>query len=215
MSCPVVVQNTTASVSFYLGLSAGGDATGLTESDITLSLSKDGGVTYVPKTLAIGQNLFETGDGVYRVLLGVDQTGTTQSPVEDTDTLGNLYIRVTGVTITTALTSVYVSETATVTPSAALTIGTTTMFGYVTDVDGSPLANAGVSARPLAVPTVGTSGGEGYTASEGLITAKTNADGYFQMALVTGAQVDFFIPSANYRRTFTVPATSTNVFDLP
>lgn len=203
MSCPIVLQSTASSITIYLETTAGAAATGLTFSDVSCDLKKEGAGSFSAKTLS-GANFTEVGGGTYAL------TFTTS----DTDTLGNMYVRITGATINTVLQSVFIAEATPTVASSALTIPTTNMFGYVVGSDGSPLAGAAVSARVLATPSVGTSGGEGYVSDTTLQTAKTDSDGYFVMSLVTGAQVDFFIPAANYRRTFTVPTSSTNVFDL-
>lgn len=203
MSCPVILQSTASSITIYLETTAGAAATGLTFSDVSVDLKKEGDVAFSAKVLS-GANFTEIGGGTYEL------TFTTA----ETDTLGNMYVRVTGATINTVVHSVFVAEATPTVVSSALTIPTTNMFGYITGADGSPLVGAAVSARVLATPSVGTSGGEGFVSDTSLVTAKTDNDGYFIIALVTGAQVDFFIPAASYRRTFTVPVSSTNVFDL-
>lgn len=146
----------------------------------------------------------EVGDGTYNLSLSAD----------DTDTLGNMYVRVSSNTTKTVINPLFISEAAPA-PVATLPVATTLLFGYVVDAQGAPLAGASVSARVLATPSVGFSVTEGYVQGENLVTAKTDASGFFQISLVTGLEVDFFIPSANYRRTLEVPVTSTNVFDIP
>jgi hypothetical protein len=146
----------------------------------------------------------EVGSGVYTV----DLTAT------ETDTLGNMYLRVTGATVKTTLSPLFISEAAP-SPTATLPVATTLLFGYVLDAQGAPLAGAAVSAKVLATPSVGFSGTEGYVQGTSLVTTNTDASGFFQISLVTGSQVDFFIPSSNYRRTLEVPTTSQNVFDIP
>lgn len=204
MSCPILLQSTVSSITVYLELAAGGAATGLTFSDVSVDLKKEGAGSFSAKVLD-GTNFTEVGGGTYQL------TFTTT----DTDTLGNLYVRITGATISTVLQTVFIAESTPTVASSSLTIPTTNIFGYITSTDGTPLAGASVSARTLAVPSVGTSGGEGYVSDQSLITAKTDSDGYFVIALVTGATVDLFIPAAGYRRTFDVPSSSTNLFDIP
>lgn len=204
MSCVILLQNQAGSVSVYVETTAGVAATGLLFSDVTVSISKDGGAYAALNPVLDALKWTEVSGGWYSVDLSA----------ADTDTLGNLYLRVEGAGLKTSLTPALISEAAPA-PTPALSVSTTLMFGYVLNVDGSAAAGAAVSARILAVPSVGTSGGEGYVQSEGLVTATADSSGFFTMELVTGAQVDFFIPSANYRRTFQVPSSSTNVFDLP
>ena len=200
----ILLQNQASNVAVYVEDTAGDPALLLADTDVTVTISKDGGA-YLPLNTPLSATSWtEVSGGWYSVDL----------EVEDTDTLGSLYLRVEGVGLKTSLTAALVSVAAP-SPGTSLAITTTSMFGYVLNVDGSAAAGAAVSARILAVPSVGTSGGEGYVQSEGLVTATADSSGFFTMELVTGAQVDFFIPSANYRRTFQVPSSSTNVFDLP
>jgi hypothetical protein len=176
----------------------------LADTDVVVNIQKPLG-SYAAMTPALAPGTWnEIGGGIYTITLSAN----------DTDTLGNLYIRVTGASIKTSLTSVFVSEEAP-DPTATLPVTTTLLFGYVLDSQGAPLAGASVSAKPLAVPSVGYSAPEGYVQSTNLVTAQTDGSGFFQISLVTGSQVDFFIPSSNYRRTLEVPVTSTNVFDIP
>lgn len=203
MSCPIVLQSSASSITIYLETTAGAAATGLTFSDVSCDLKKEGAGSFSAKALD-GTNFTEVGGGVYEL------TFTTA----ETDTLGNMYVRITGATIKTVLQSVFISEATPTVASSALTIPTTNLFGYITSSDGSPLAGASVSLKVLATPTVGSSGGEGYVSDQSLITAKSDSDGYFVIAAITGSIVDLFIPAANYRRTFTVPSSSSNIFDL-
>jgi hypothetical protein len=313
MSCVILLQSTASTVSVYVELTAGGEATGLLFSDVTVDLQKSGG-SYAPidltptnATSVIGAgangtvNITADGSltgsagnaatvevtlpggtsalsasavgGVLTVDLavtggvataaandasliaeaidalddfsaahtgtGADEIVAAEGPTafaggvgssfwtevgsgiytvalsaNDTDTLGNMYLRVSGATIKTSLISAYISEAAP-SPTATLVVSTTLLFGYVLDAQGGALAGASVSAKVLATPSVGYAGTEGYVQGQTLVTADTDASGFFQISLVTGSQVDLFIPSANYRRTLEVPVTSTNVFDIP
>ena len=204
MSCVILLQSTPATVSVYVELTAGGAATGLLFSDVTVEIQKFGGSYAALNTPLSGTSWTEVGSGVYTIDL----------ELEDTNILGNMYVRVTGGTIKTTLSPLFISEAAP-SPTATLPVVNTLLFGYVLDAQGAPLAGASVSARVLATPSVGYSGTEGYVQGATLVTAKTDGSGFFQISLVTGSQVDFFIPSANYRRTLEVPVDSTNVFDIP
>lgn len=203
MSSIIVLQDTSASVTVYLEFSAGGPATGLIFSDVLVDLQKEGGGSFTSKSMD-GTNFIEIGAGAYQIIL--DAT--------DTDTLGNMYIRITGATIDTALINVYVAASVPVNPTSPLSIGTTALFGYIVDLEGAPVSGASVSARVLATPAVGTSGNEGYVQSSSLVASKSDADGFFTLSLVTGSDVDIYISAANYRRTLRVPSTSQNLFDI-
>lgn len=313
MSCVILLQSTASTVSVYVELTAGGAATGLAYTDVSVDLQKSGGSyavkdltpptnataaigtgangvvdveanvsligaagnaatievvdpapangalsavavgSVVTVTLAVAAGVLDTaantatlvaaavdalddfsatatGTGADSLALdegptsftgGVDTwievgsgTYTIALSAADTDTLGNMYVRVTGATVKTTLSPLFISEAAP-SPTATLPVTTTLLFGYVLDAQGAPLAGAAVSARVLATPSVGYSGTEGYVQGTTLVTANTDGSGFFQISLVTGSQVDFFIPSANYRRTLEVPVDSTNVFDIP
>lgn len=202
MSSVILLQDTAGSVTVYLELTAGGPATGLTFSDVLVDLKKEGDLSFSSKALT-GSDFTEVGGGTYSISL----------TALETDTLGNMYIRVSGATINTALVSAYVAATAPVNPTAPLSINTTALFGYIVDLQGSAVGGASVSARVLATPALGSST-EDYVQSDTLVTVKSDADGFFTITLITGAQVDIYIPSAGYRRTLQVPSSSTNLFDI-
>ena len=202
MSSTILLQDTAGSVTVYLELSAGGPATGLTFADVLADLKKEGESSFSAMSLS-GSIFAEVGGGTYSITLA-----TT-----DTDVLGNLYIRVSGATVETTLVLGYVAASAPVNPTTPLSINTTALFGYIVDLQGTPVSGASVSARVLATPAIGSST-EDYIQADTLVTAKSDADGFFTIVLISGAQVDFYIPSAGYRRTLQVPSSSTNVFDI-
>jgi len=206
MTCVTLLQSTEATIQVYIELAAGGPALLLADTDVTVDLDKDDVPGYSSMVPAIAAGTWtEIGAGVYTIDLSA----------ADTDTLGNMYVRVSGGTIKTTLLAAYISVAApSPSPSPTLTVANTLLFGYVLDAQGLPLQGASVSAKVLATPSVGYSATEGYVQGESLVTSTTDASGFFQISLVTGSQVDFFIPSANYRRTLEVPVTTTNVFDI-
>lgn len=204
MSCVILLQSTPSVVTVFVELTAGGAATGLLFSDVTVDIQKTGGSYALMNPVLDGTSWTEVGSGTYTIALSVN----------DTDTLGNMYVRVAGATTKTTLLPLFISEAAP-SPVATLPIATTLLFGYVVDAQGAPLSGVGVSAKVLATPSVGFSGTEGYVQGTSLVTTNTDGSGFFQIELVTGSQVDFFIPSSNYRRTLEVPTTSQNVFDIP
>lgn len=146
-------------------------------------------------------SLIDIGGGYYKLAL-------TSS---DTSAVGTLYIRVDGPNINSIVDVANVGTVTPVVPSIAPTIPTTVVFGTLLDPAGDPVENACVSAKILATPAIF----DGVAITSALTTVRTDSSGYFTMTLITGAQVDIFIPSANYRRTITVPATSTGLFDIP
>lgn len=202
-SCPVIVQGSSHSLLIYLEDSDGNPVTGLADTDLTADLRKGSG-SFIAFPLS-GSNFSEVGDGFYDVTLSST----------DTDTLGNLYLRVTGADIKTALFSALVAESVPTSPTSALTVSTTSLFGYVYDSGGSPVSGASVSARILAYPSVQHPNDEAFVLTEDLVTVKTDSAGFFTLDLVTASDVDIFIPAANYRRTLRVPGTSQNLFSIP
>ena len=203
MSSTILLQDTAGSVTVYLELSAGGPATGLTDTDVLVDTKKEGETSFTSKPLTVS-NFVEVGGGTYSISLSAT----------DTDVLGNLYLRVTGASIETSLVTAYVAATVPVNPTSSLSINTTSLFGYIVDIQGNPISGASVSARVLATPSIGSSTEE-YIKSDTLVSAKSDTDGFFTITLITGSQIDIYIPSAGYRRTIQVPSASTNLFDIP
>lgn len=201
----IAVNGTAVSITLYLTLASDGSAaTGLTFSDVTCDLKKSGG-SFAPKTLD-GTNFTEISGGFYELDLAAT----------DTDVDGNLYVRVQGGTIDPVLETVFVTSTAPTTSAASSqSVSLVNLFGYVYGPDGTPSAGASVSARILATPSILHPGEEGLLISSGLTTVKTDSSGYFILPLIVGSDVDVFIPSANYRRTISVPNSSQNLFDIP
>jgi hypothetical protein len=201
----ILTQNSAGSVSVLFELSSDGSpALGLVDTDVTADLKKEGG-SFTAFTLTPA-NFTDEGGGVYEIDLAV----------ADTDTLGNLYLRLIGPTVRSTLVVAFVTAVAAPPPpTTAPDLPTTPIFGFVKGIDGTDLAGATVSARILSAPTILQSGSEGVLVASQLITAKTDAQGFFSLDLITGSVVDIFIPGASYRRTLTVPASSSNLFEIP
>tara|TARA_R100001244_G_scaffold53662_1_gene46563 strand:- start:5702 stop:6643 length:942 start_codon:yes stop_codon:yes gene_type:complete len=170
----------------------GADSISSAEGPTSLSGGVDGTFTHL-------------GSGFYEL----DLTTT------DTNALGNLFIRVRGSELREALVNAYVVASAAVSSSSTTAPTKTALFGYLYDAAGDPSAGVSVSARILSSPTVLHPGEDGIGLVTDLVTAKSDSAGFFSLSLIAGAQVDFFIPSMNYRRTVTVPSSTINVFDLP
>lgn len=205
MATPLLLQNTPSSVVVYLELSTGLPATGLLFSDVTAGLKKEGG-SFLPFVLT-ALNWTDLGGGFYEVAV----------TAANTDTLGSLYFNFSGATIKPALLAcrVAVAVAAPPVPPPAFTPPTTTIFGYIYDQVGAPKSGVIVSARIITLPTIIHPLSEGILISEGFITATTDSIGFFTLDLLTGTQVEFIIPDANYRRVVAVPATTANLFDIP
>lgn len=199
---PVGAQNLVSLVAQAinnLGVEVTATASGTGASSLSIA---EGPTTFVG---GLDGDFTDQGAGVYSLRLGV----------ADTDTVGALSIKVQGSSIKTKVESALVVAVA---PTAATTspeVTTTVVFGYLKTANGSPLAGASVAARILSQPTLVHPGFEGVSLGSDLLTTSSDADGFFTLTLVTGSTVDFFIPATSFRRTFVVPPSSTNVFDLP
>lgn len=206
MTTPLLLQNTPSSVVVYLELSTTGlPATSLAFGDVTVGLKKEGGSFLpFPITALTWTNL---GSGFYQVAV----------TASDTNTLGSLYFSFSGAAIKTALlvARVAAAVTAPPTPPAPFTPTTTTIFGYVYDQLGVPKSDVSVSVRTITMPTIIHPTSESVLISEGFVTTRTDVTGFFTVDLLTGTQVEFLIPDANYRRVITVPSTSSNLFAIP
>jgi len=155
-------------------------------------------------TGGVDGNLREFSLGFYEIDLSAANTSTA----------GSLDVRVTGPTIRTQLVSAFIAVVAPTNPVASQPPPRTSLFGFVYQADGSPAQNISVSAKILSQPTILHPLTEGMVLGIGLVTARTDADGFFSISLVSGAQVDVFIPASGFRRTLTVPSVSTNLFDI-
>ena len=201
---PILIKDNVGSITIFLENSADGTpATGLLFSGVTSDLKKAGGA-FASHTLT-GSNFTELSAGFYEIDLAA----------ADVDTLGNLHLRVQGATIRTALTVSFVAVSVPATPSTVTPPGTVAIFGYLYGPDAAPVVSGAVRAKILGAPTVLHPGDDGLAISQELVTGKTDSDGFFTLDLIAGTSVDFSIPAANYRRTFLVPSTSANVFDIP
>jgi len=201
---PILVQDSAGSILLYLETTAGVPATGLVDTDVTAALKKATDSAFVAFTLT-GVNFTELGAGFYEVLLA------------DTDTsvLGNLYLRISGGTIKTALEVAFVLAIVPATPPVVTPPATVAIFGYLYGPDAVPEPGVSVTARILGAPTLLHPGTSGILVSQGLVSATTDSDGFFTLQLISGSTVDIFISAANYRRTLLVPSTSANLFDIP
>lgn len=203
MSCPILVKDSTGSITVQLVDTAGSPLTGLTFVDVTADLRKAGGA-FASLTLTVS-NFVEIGLGTYQVNLAAG----------DTDTLGNLDLRLSGPTIQTYLITAYVAESVVTAPTTTPDLPTTSLFGFVRGPDNDPVVGASVSYRILSLPSIVNPNGDAVLLSSELVTTTTDSEGFFTLPIIAGAVVDVFIPVSSYRRTLTVPAASTNIFQIP
>ncbi len=191
---PVPLSNTATLIAAEInsevsGVTATASGTGADSLSLAETETFSGGIDY----------LEDLGSGFYEL----DFLAT------ELDTAGPFHVRVTGSTVRSIVVSGYVLVSAPTTSTDAGPVPpTTTIFGYVYNVDGSPLAGTTISARTLTVPATYVGG----VLSTRLVTAKTDSTGYFTLDLLTGSTVQVNVPAASYRRTFVVPSTSTSLF---
>ncbi len=205
MNTPLFILSSPTSVVVYLELESGGPATGLTFADVTAGIKKDGSGSFSVFTLT-GLNFTELSDGFYEVAL----------EASDTDTLGSLYLSFTGATIVHALLAGFVTTVASSpTPAPPLAPLITTIFGYIFDSGGNPVEGASVVARVVQQPTIIQTATDAIVIGSDFLTALSDETGFFSIDVLTGARVEFIITDANYRRTVTIPGSTTNLFDIP
>jgi hypothetical protein len=198
-----LIQDSAGSITLFIEDTAGAPATGLAYTDVTADLKKEGG-SFVAFTLT-ALNWTELDEGFYEVDLADTDTGV----------LGNTYLRVQGGTVRTSVASAYVAALVPATPPSVTPPTTVAIFGYVYSPSADPIAGARVTARTLGTPTVVHPGSEGVLIGSDIISVETDAYGFFTMDLIAGTNVAVNIGVANYKRTFLVPSSSTNIFDIP
>jgi hypothetical protein len=94
---------------------------------------------------------------------------------------------------------------------SAPVVATCVIKDHLLDLSGAAVENEGVYARLLALPSLIV----GVGVEDRIVSAKTDANGFFQFTLVQGATVDVIIPSTGYRRTIVVPSTTfANLFEI-
>lgn len=198
---PNAAANTATLVAAAIDAEAGISAVASGTGADSLSVA-EGPTTF---TGGVDGNLTEFGSGFYELDLAAT----------DTDVAGSLVVRWSGPTVRTGLLTAFIAETAPTSPISTQPPPLSALFGFIYDAQGVPVQNAAVSARVLSQPTILHPSVEGMALSSGLVTARSDVDGFFSLTVVAGAQIDLTIAAAGFRRTLTVPATATNVFDIP
>ncbi len=198
---PILLQNTSSSITFYLSTVAGAPATGIAYSAVTAGLKKEGEATFSAFAVT-ALNWHEISNGYY--YLDVSSSNT--------NIIGNLYLNLSITNVNPALLIAYVATTPSVPVTPVPTVpGTASLFGFILDAQGSPVPNAAVSFKVLGAPVTVT--GSGYTTSP--VVVKSDSTGYFSVSLVEGLTVDVICAAVNYRRTLTVPSADSNLFLVP
>lgn len=212
MSCLQILQSTATWISFYVidNDVTADPRTGILYTEIDVSYKKYGDTSFTNKVLTGVADFREIGVGVYEVSFSAAEL----------DTLGSFVFIINGNGTLAAPPVRQVLGQAVVVAAAAYTPGTITLStnvltGNIVDLQGTPVANVGVNAIVLSLPTV-----MGVTPNTGgitnsLVSAVTDASGFFALEVLQGAVIDISISKVNYRRTLTVPANSTDIlFEL-
>ncbi len=183
-----VVQNAASVVTVLLTLDNEG-VEGLTDTDVTLVFRLPGEAFQA--LVLDGDNWTEVSDGYYDVSFAEG----------DLDVVGTMMIKITSADADTSYTSVNIVAAD---DEGITTVGLQTciLTGHIFDAMGEPVANAAVGARPIGLPAI-----EQSTAAitDDLVSTTTDANGQFFLTLIRLADVEVFIPVANFRRRIVVP----------
>jgi len=192
-----LIQNQTNKLSVLLTTAGGLPATGLTFSDCTAQFSKNGGA-FAAKTLT-GLNFLEVGYGYY----------TIEFDASECNTLGQFVVVVFNADLVPNPTSTAAQVVVTPSASNSASVPTCNVIGHLLDLQGNPIVDAAVNARIIGQPTLVNTGVVGVGLGDDVVSAKTDANGFFSLQLARLVMVDITIAEINYRRTLTVPNLAT------
>jgi len=86
-----------------------------------------------------------------------------------------------------------------------------TLYGWVLNLQGTPVPNTSVYARLLATPVWAY----GSSFFDNVISAKTDTNGFFQLTIAQNLTIEVIAPDVGYKRVIVVPSTTqANVFEL-
>jgi hypothetical protein len=158
-----------------------------------------------------GSDFRENGNGVYEILFGAAELDTEGSFIYVVNGNGAL----PSPTIRQYLGQAVVESATAYTPGS-IALSTNVLTGNLITAGGDALVGESVSARVMSGPSIlGSSPNIGGVGTN-IVSAQSDAVGFFALELLQGAVVDITIPSIDYRRTLTVPANSTDLlFDIP
>jgi len=176
---------------------------GITFDQITVTYKKASDRDFGSKSILV-TDFRENGGGYYEIAFSAAELNTP----------GTLLYLVSGGTLPAPAINPYLGKAAVI--PATVTLGMNALTGYLVDLNGQALVNESISARVLSAPAlVGTTPNRGGIGS-GLISAKSDQNGFFVLEIAQGAVVDVVISAVNYRRTLTVPASATSkLFEIP
>lgn len=199
-----VVQSSAHSLLVQLLDLDGLPVVGITPSNLTVYLKKQGATAFVPIVVNTS-NFFYAGDGYYALNLS-----TT-----DTNTVGSLYTLFKGELFKDTLSSLtVVSPSVSLPTSPVVSVTSGNIYGILYSASNTPVANALITVKLLNTPAIITSSSEGIGITADVLSTKTDSAGYFTLSGVSGLTYEVYIPSLNFRKTFVMPTVSSNIFDL-
>ena len=199
----------------WLTVVASNDDTGIAREGITYDqvdvvFKKSTQVTFSSKIITAGE-WRESGLGVYEVLFSNTDLNVLGSLIYVINS--NILLPLPKIRQFIGLASVVSS--ASYIPNAVV-LSTNALVGNLIDLHGNPLVNAVISARIIELPSILGSGTNKGGVSMDLVSARSDAGGFFALEVVQGSLVDITIPMIGYRRTLRVPANVSDIlFDLP
>jgi len=211
MACVRILQGTPTWLTVIAADSGTGDPrTGITFNQLDVAFKKATDVSFSLKTLTGPPTDFrENGNGVYEVLFDASDLAVVGSFLYVVNSNGAL----PSPAIRQFIGQAYVESSTSYTPGT-IALSTNVITGNLIDLHGDALVGESVSARVVAMPTIqGTSPNIGGIGVD-IVSAQTDASGFFALELVQGALVDIVIPVVNYRRTLTVPSNSSDTLFL-
>jgi len=212
MAC-VQVQQGVATWLTYLAhdVNTGDPRTGITFNQVDVSFKKAGDLIFTLKVMT-ALDFREIGQGVYEVLFSTSELNTVGSFLYVINGNGGL----PAPAVRQFIGQAYVVASSAYTPGT-VSLPTNVITGNIVDLRGVAVQDAAVSARVLAAPSIqGLVSPNIAGVTSDLISARTDAAGFFALELIQNSVVDITIPRINYRRTLTVPDNTTDtLWDIP
>jgi hypothetical protein len=211
MACVTVLQGTATWLQFVAtDTGTGNPRTGILFNEIDVSYKKSVDSSFTNKVLT-GPEFREIGLGVYEILFSSAELNTLGSFIYVVNGNGALALPA----IKQYVGNAFIQSAAAYTPGT-IALPTNVLTGNLLTLAGVALPDEAVSARVISAPTIlGVSPNIGSIGTD-IVSAQTDAGGFFALEVLQGAVIDVVIPATGFRRTLTVPANGTdNLFDIP
>jgi hypothetical protein len=211
MACTTVLQNTATWLTFIAtDEGTGSPRAGITFNQVDVSYKKYTDVAFNIKVLTPA-DFREIGLGVYEILFSGAELNVLGSFIYVVNGNGSLPLP----SIRQFVGQAVVQSSSAYTPGS-ISLPTNILTGNLIDLHGNALVGEGVSARVLSSPNIlGTAPNIGGIGTD-IVSTQTDNSGFFALEVLQNSVIDVVIPAANYRRTLTVPANSTDIlFEIP